>query len=151
MATIVVVQSDELAVWTGLIGALGGVALGAWIDWLRTRSVERKRTRAELLRAASQVVTRAQASVRARAAAGNAKDEPAWIEILEARSAAMNAALLTIRVLGNKELEAAAIDLLAVALKPMPPFETQGPYRERLREISEQLRVFRDIVQASKL
>lgn len=151
MATIVIVQSDELAAWTGLIGALGGVALGAGLDWWRTRVADRNRTRSELLRAASRVVTSAQALVRARAAAGDAKDEAAWIEILETRSAAMNAALLTIRVIGNEKLETAAIDLLAVALEPMPPFDTQGPYRERLHGISEKLRVFRDIVQAAKL
>jgi hypothetical protein len=151
MAAVVVVQSDELAVWTGLVGALGGVALGACLDWWRSRVAERKRTRTELLRAASQVVTSAQASVRASAVAGDSKDEAAWVEILETRSAAMNAALLTIRVIGNKNLEMAAMDLLGVALKPMPPFDIQGPHRERLHEISEKLRVFRDIAQAAKL
>lgn len=151
MATIVVVQSDELAVWTGLIGALGGVALGAWIDWRRTRASERKRTRAELLRAASEVVTSAQASVRATQAAGDAKGEAAWIEIIDARSAAMNAALLTIRVIGNKDLERAAMELVAAALKPMPPFDREGAFRQRLHEISTELRAFQDLVEAAKL
>lgn len=151
MATIVVVESDTLAVWTGLVGALGGVALGAGLDWLRTRVAERKRTRAELLRAASDVVNNAQAWVRASAAAGDAKDEAAWIEILGERSAAMNAALLTIRITGNPELQTAAMELLASAMTPMPPAEDRGAFRVRLDEINARLRAFRDIVQAAKL
>jgi hypothetical protein len=127
MATIVVVQSDELAVWTGLIGALGGVALGAFIDWRRTRAAERRRTRAEVIRVGTEAFASAQEWQQANQAAGKAKDEAAWIEVIDARSAATRAALLTVNVIGNKELNTAMVELVADAMEPMPPVEDKPP------------------------
>jgi hypothetical protein len=51
MATVVVLQSDELGAWIGVAGVAVGVVLAAGIDWWRSRRAERKQKRLELLRA----------------------------------------------------------------------------------------------------
>jgi hypothetical protein len=151
VATIVVVQSDTLAVWTGLVGALGGVALGASIDSLRTRAAERKRTRTELLRGGSEALAHAAAYVRASQASERAKDEAAWVEVIDARQAALQAALMTIRVIGNNDLYKAAIWVVAAFLEPMPSGEDEGAVERRMDEANSRLREFKDLVQAAKL
>jgi hypothetical protein len=152
MATIVVVQSDALAAWTGLIGALGGVVLGAWIDWLRRRAAERKRTRTELLRAGSDFVSNARPYVRAVQDAAKAEDKAPWIAVQDAREAAMDAAMDKISLIDDKELDKAAAALVTDAMTPMPSGEGQDDaYLRRQHESSAKLQAYRDVVRALKL
>jgi hypothetical protein len=148
MATVIV-QSDSLAAWTGLAGALAGVVLAAGIDWWRARRAERKQTRRDLLRAGRELATTATVYGRANRTAGKAKDEPAWREILDARSTAMVAAIWNIDIVGVAELNTAAKAIIDVALKPTPGDEAEADRRSD--EMRGAVLAFGDAVQKAKL
>jgi hypothetical protein len=60
MATVVVVQSDDLAAWIGVAGVAVGVLLTAGIDGWRNRKVESKRRRVALIHAGFELAARVQ-------------------------------------------------------------------------------------------
>jgi hypothetical protein len=150
VAPIVVVESDSLAVWTGLVGALGGVVLGAGLDWLRTRAAERKRTRTELMLAGTEFVSNAGQYVRAIQAAAKAEEKAPWIAVQDAREAAINAAIDRISLIKDKELDK-AVQALVTAAMTRPPGEDQDALNRRQDETSVKLEAFRDAVNAAKL
>jgi sugar phosphate isomerase/epimerase len=120
MATVVVVQSDELAAWIGVAGVVVGVVLTAGIDTWRSRRAERKQQRDALIRAGGELARAATALAKAERAAGSHRNEAAWIEAIDARANAMADAGQTIRLAGEEALDEAALRIVAVALREMP-------------------------------
>ncbi len=84
--TVVVVQSDELSAWIGVAGVAVGVVLTTGIDSWRGRRAERKETRRRLLQAGSDLSAAAASYQKATRAAGEARDEAVWLEVIQARS-----------------------------------------------------------------
>jgi hypothetical protein len=151
VATVIVIQSDDLAAWIGVAGVAVGVVLAAAIDWWRTRRAENKQTRLDLLRAASELAGTATAAERTNRVAGQTENDGASIEDSDARQAAMRSALVTIKIIGDRGLDEAALGIVAVAIKPMPPAEDQVAFQRRMHELSDALKVFRDAVRNAKL
>jgi hypothetical protein len=56
MATVVVVQSDELAAWVGLAGVVVGVFLTARVDSLRKRMADRAERKEKLISGAFNIL-----------------------------------------------------------------------------------------------
>jgi hypothetical protein len=68
VATVVVVQSDSLAAWVGVVGGLSGVVLGAGIDSYRRWRADRAQRRRDVLKLGDSICTSAvQALTAARA------------------------------------------------------------------------------------
>lgn len=55
VATVVIVQSDELAAWLGIAGVVVGAALTAGLQWWRDQGTEEKKRRRELRAAADEL------------------------------------------------------------------------------------------------
>jgi hypothetical protein len=116
--TLVVVQSDDLTAWVGAVSGLAGVALGAALDSWRRRGAERKQARREMLQAALEVRSASFAVVRGKQLAGPAADtDPGWVAVIDARYAAMRAAIAKIETRGIKELSDAGAKIMNIALE----------------------------------
>lgn len=150
MSTIVVVQSDDLSAWIGVAGVAVGVVLTTGIDWWRSRRRERKELRHRLLQAGSDLSAAASAYQKATQAAGEARDEPAWHEVIQTRLEAFRAASLTINLAGNKELDAAALQIVKVAFQPVD-FNDPAAIVQNGYELSAVLTAFRDAVRQAEL
>ena len=118
MATVVVVQSDQLAAWIGVAGVVVGVALTTVIDSWHTRQAKRKQMRADLLRAKGMLFDSAVAVQRARRVDWDGQREnndPSWAQLVLAQEANWREAMSTIESAGVAELSAAARMIEAVA------------------------------------
>jgi hypothetical protein len=148
--TVVVVQSDDLSAWIGLAGVAVGVILTAGIEWWRSRLTDRKETRSRLMRAGSDVQAAAAAFQKATSAAGSARNEAPWLELIHARGEAMHKALLTINLSGDKATQDAALQIVKTGLEPMP--ETgQAEIRQYLKEQAAALSAYRDAVRKARI
>lgn len=150
VATIVVVQSDDLAAWIGVAGVAVGVVLGAGIDSWRSRKAERKRLRRDLTRAGTELAHATTAWARANRAAGEARNEAAWVEVIDARGDAWSAAMLTIRGAGVAELDKAALQVAGVALKAPPDSEPEAVLQHAVAQ-GAALDAYWDVVRKAKL
>jgi hypothetical protein len=56
MASVVVVQSDDLAAWIGVAGVAVGIILTTGLEWWRDRRVQRRDSRRELRAAAHDLI-----------------------------------------------------------------------------------------------
>jgi len=150
MASVVVVQSDDLAAWIGLAGVVVGVVLSTSIDSWRSRRADRKQTREALIRAGGELARAAAALAKAERAAGPHKNEPAWIEAIDARANAMAAAGQTIRLAGDDTLDAASLRIVTVAMRQMPGGDSAAT-SAYLKEVGDEIAAFRDAVRKAKL
>ena len=96
MASIVVVQSDDLAAWIGVAGVVVGVVLSTGLDWWRSRRAKRAAARQELLRAGNELYSATAARTAVVNAAGDAIGEPAWVLVVAQFQAAQSAAMAKI-------------------------------------------------------
>jgi hypothetical protein len=151
VATIVVVQSDDLAAWIGVAGVAVGVALGAGIDSLRTRRAERKRMLRDLIRAGSDLAAAAGAFEKAVWLAGDDKGDAAWVEVIDARSDAMRSALVTIRDAGDKALDQAALAIVSRCTSRPPSPEDKAAFARYVNEAAEALSAFTEAARKAKL
>lgn len=115
MTPVVIIKSDDLSAWIGIAGVVVGVVLAAWIDWWRSHRTRRLELRHELLRAGSDLAFATGAYHSTARAAGTARDEPAWHELLQARLNEMGTASLTINLSGNETIQQASLQIVEAA------------------------------------
>jgi membrane glycosyltransferase len=149
-ATVVVVQSDDLAAWIGVAGVVVGVVLSTSIDAWRSRRADRKQKREALIRAGGELAQSAAALAKAERAAGPHKNEPPWIEAIDARANAMAAAGQTIRLAGDKTLDDASLEIVTVAMGQMPEGDPAAT-TAYLKELGDKITAFGDAVRKAKL
>lgn len=157
MATIVVVQSDELAVWTGLIGALGGVVLGAGIDAWRSRRAEHAQTRRGLIRAGNDFAASAESlQVVVESASDayfkepDAGPNPLWTAVIRDRMEDARVAIEVIAPYFSPEMVKTLREVGHIAARPIMSGD-QAARERRSRELREALAAYRAAVLKSKL
>ena len=118
MASIVVVQSDDLAAWIGVAGVVVGVVLSTGLDWWRSRKAKRAVARQELLRAGNELYSATAARTAVVNAAGDAIGEPAWVLVVAQFQAAQSAAMAKIVAAGIPPINQAAAEVVKAASQP---------------------------------
>jgi hypothetical protein len=145
----------DLAAWTGLAGVVVGVLMTTGIDMWRSRLAERKALRRDLLAAGEDLAAAAEGLARSAKAAGPNKDDPRWIEILDARDDVLRKAMRTVRASGVPELDFAVTRILAAAMHPPesnePSLRGPGPGQDYFVNLQSAQAHFRDVVLAAKL
>jgi hypothetical protein len=152
VATVVVIQSDDLAAWIGVAGVAVGVVLAAGIDWWRNRRAERRQTRCDLLHAGTDLSAAVGSLARAgRAAGAAAKSDPAWMEVVDGRSDAMRVALQRIMGVAGQEVDNAANAIIRASYKAMPDATDQEAFLRYAQEMMDVMGRYRDAVEKAKL
>ncbi len=149
-ATVVVVQSGDLAAWVGAVSGLAGVVLGAGIDSLRRKRAERERKRHDLIRAGTRLAQAASAYKRASTVAGNEPADPLWRQILDGHLEQMENASSTISQAGDEEVTRASLAIVTTAFsshEPSTPEEATMTITSQAGAMS----AYRDAVSKAKL
>jgi hypothetical protein len=149
-ATVVVVQSDDLAAWVGAISGLAGVVLGAGIDARRRGRTGRKQMRRDLIRAGARLGNASAAYRRAASAAGTAQNEPQWRALLDAHLAEMGAAAFTINETGIPEVTQASLAIVSSVFSAPDPSAPEGTTELVLAQ-ADAIKAYNDAVRRAKL
>ena len=150
--TVIIVQSDDLAVWVGSFTGLAGVVVGYGLERFSRKRDELQRSSRDVEQAgrdlfgATYNLQEAHTKEQAPGGAG-------WIPVRADRQSAFNALLSRIDAAGSAELNKAAMNIFEDAKAGGPAVAIQDPAAraQRLQDISERTTEFREAMRRAGL